>query len=103
MILRGFTLSLLLQLLAAICFAPTSAGWMVPSEPQNKGQLHERSFAHDRRTILETGLLSVFGIVIAGSSAEPAQAFDNKISTVYDDRPKRRGSKVGRTGSFSTV
>lgn len=41
---------------------------------------------------------AAFGAGLAGIAAlgtgNVASAFENKISTQYDDRPKRRGSKV---------
>ena len=48
-----------------------------------------------RREILETGLLSVAAAAAAVAPGTPQRvnAFENKISTKYDDRPKRRGTK----------
>ena len=46
--------------------------------------------AMSRREIFSAGMAGMF---LLGSN-NPAQAFDNKISNKYDDRPKRRGSKV---------
>ncbi len=47
-----------------------------------------------RRDFLRFGISSVLGLTTATSLTSPSLAFDNKISTQYDDRPKRRGSKV---------
>lgn len=44
-----------------------------------------------RREVLGFGLSVVLGLVAAPPAAF---SFENKISTKYDDRPKRRGSKV---------
>jgi hypothetical protein len=43
-----------------------------------------------RRAIFSAGLA---GLAVLGIN-ESALAFENKISTKYDDRPKQRGSKV---------
>jgi uncharacterized protein (DUF1499 family) len=43
---------------------------------------------------------SVIGLLTA-NSPQPALGFDNKISTKYDDRPKRRGSKPEDLGVLS--
>ena len=46
-----------------------------------------------RREILEVGLLSVTAAAAAAVNPRRVNAFENKISTKYDDRPKRRGTK----------
>ena len=47
-----------------------------------------------RREILEIGLFSVTAAATtAAVNPQRVNAFDNKISTKYDDRPKRRGTK----------
>jgi len=56
------------------------------SEPEN---------SRNRREVLNVGVASVFGLLTAiAPPTSPAGAFENKISTQYDDRPKRRGSKA---------
>lgn len=52
----------------------------------------------NRREILACGVASLFGILTGTSFPDSTFAFENKISTQYDDRPKRRGAKVGRQG-----
>mmetsp|Transcript_18437 Transcript_18437/g.42341 ORF Transcript_18437/g.42341 Transcript_18437/m.42341 type:complete len:260 (-) Transcript_18437:86-865(-) len=44
-----------------------------------------------RQGVLKAGLAG-FGLILA-TTPEKADAFENKISTKYDDRPKRRGPK----------
>jgi len=54
-----------------------------------------------RREILGVGIASIMGFITTTSTPQPVQAFDNKISTKYDDRPKRRGSKPENLGVMS--
>lgn len=61
-------------------------------------KVHEIPENLSRREIFGVGVASVFGCLTAGSLANPALAFDNKISTKYDDRPKQRGSKPSGLG-----
>lgn len=62
------------------------------NKPSNFGENLENL---SRRDAFRVGAGSVFGCLATSSwLAQPALAFENKISTKYDDRPKRRGSKV---------
>lgn len=55
--------------------------------------------SRNRRDVLHVGFASVLGLVTAMTPpTSRAGAFDNKISTQYDDRPKRRGSKPSDLG-----
>ena len=47
-----------------------------------------------RRGLISAGLAGLF---LLETNNSPANAFDNKVSNQYDDRPKRRGSKVSKT------
>ena len=87
--LRKITEGLLLVWVIQSCTALTN-----PKQESHK--IHHAG----RREILGVSVASVFGLVTA-TTPWPTLAFDNKISTKYDDRPKRRGSKPEDLGVLS--
>jgi len=54
----------------------------------------DASGCFNRRKILTTGAASLLGLSTASSSTSAALAFENKMSSQFDDRPKRKGPKV---------
>jgi hypothetical protein len=76
-----------------VCLSVVAAcsGLLQPNPANQQAKTSGSIGAFSRREVFNAGLA---GIVVLGT-AEPALAFDNKISTKYDDRPKQRGSKVG--------
>jgi hypothetical protein len=79
--------------------------WIIPDDcmalvgrttPEGKKHnlLGENQENLSRREAFGVGVASVFGCVTASAFVDPAVAFDNKVSTKYDDRPKQRGGKV---------
>ena len=56
---------------------------------------HSEGLTTTSRRAFLGGMLLISAPLLSSSSA--ALAFDNKISSKYDDRPKRRGPKVGNT------
>jgi len=52
------------------------------------------SIARSEGTTRRLALAAAFGLVSTVLQVEAANAFDNKISNKFDDRPKRRGPKV---------
>lgn len=81
---RNSCLSMLIRFLLAVACAAFANGL---SQTTNR-QFHGENLL-SRRNVLSVGISSAFFSGI--TSNDRAQAFDNKISTKYDDRPKRRG------------
>lgn len=83
----------------------TSAGAFAPSAPPSRvGEVAATRIDTDdgdsstlttRRATLESlvGAAAAMGVLASPNSA---MAFDNRISTKYDDRPKQRGAKVSK-------
>lgn len=61
-------------------------------DPASPTKLAVKDSTIQRRDFLSAAA-TIAGSFVVGT-AQPAFAFDNKISTKYDDRPKQRGSKV---------
>ena len=76
--------------------------WLIQSGTALNNHRKESHTIHQagRREVLGVTVASVFGLVSA-TTPWTAHAFDNKISTKYDDRPKQRGSKPADLGVLS--
>ena len=83
--------AMMLILALYFCLAVPSSGWAMKLPPHAK-ESHSMSGSSIRRREV---LASAFGISTAVllNGDFVSYAFDNKISSKYDDRPKRRGPK----------
>lgn len=70
-----------------------------PKIVSTKGSSQQLPFQDStRRNFFGLGLTSAF--LFGTTIPQPAQAFPNKISNQYDDRPKRRGPQVSENKRF---
>ena len=87
----------------ALIVSLTLSEALVSPEPSNaKNALKQElnsALPTSEGTLSRRGLLSagLAGLLLLETNGSPASAFDNKVSNQYDDRPKRRGSKVSHT------
>lgn len=79
--------------IAVVCLLQSCTG-LSTATPET----HDPSSSKSRRDILGVGFVSIFGLAGVTIAAQPAFAFENKVSAKYDDRPKRRGSKPADLG-----
>lgn len=72
--------------------------WSIASSAHRSLSNHENHINNvnddvsSRRKVLERGTAFISFLLLTDQS--PANAFENKISNQYDDRPKQRGSQV---------
>lgn len=71
---------------------PPCSSWKVDNENALLGRTHD--FSRSRRDIFTAVITATIPLLGTSLLPDGALAFDNRISTAYDDRPKRRGPQV---------
>ncbi len=71
---------------------PPCSSWKVDNENAFLGRTHDIS--RSRRDIFTAVITAAIPLLGTSLLPDGALAFDNRISTSYDDRPKRRGPQV---------
>mmetsp|Transcript_40980 Transcript_40980/g.46564 ORF Transcript_40980/g.46564 Transcript_40980/m.46564 type:complete len:260 (+) Transcript_40980:60-839(+) len=79
---------------------PFIEGWALVSELPHRSNKHGTELSASRRNFLEesVGLVTAAGSVLIVASSDPVNAFENRVPSKYDDRPRQRGSKASDLG-----